>query len=112
MQITIYIDGLRILWEKSRASCPNNKTVWLQLLQYKAPQKSLGTNPLAKVHPLLECKNTHLYRPDTVAIQEIRCYEKPSELLSLRLCFQGEKITLGFKQIYTSGACLLKFGGS
>ncbi|XP_053431117.1 histone H3.3A-like [Nycticebus coucang] len=55
----------------------------------KAPRKQLATKVSGKrVPPLSGLKKPHRYRPGTVALREIRRYQKSTELLILKLPFQ------------------------
>lgn len=102
MWITIYIDGLRILWEKNRASCSNSKTDWLQLLQYKTPQKPLGTNPLAKVHPTVgvqkhsSLQTWHCGHPGNQMLWETFWTSDSLTLLPVRENYTGLQTNLHF----------------
>lgn len=51
----------------------------------KAPRKSLATKAAAKTPKL---KKPHRYRPGTVALREIRRYQKSTDLLLRKLPFQ------------------------
>ena len=55
----------------------------------KAPRKSLATKAARKSAPATGgVKKPHRYRPGTVAIREIRKYQKSTELLIRKLPFQ------------------------
>ena len=55
----------------------------------KAPRKQLATKPARKSAPATGgVKKPHRYRPGTVAIREIRRYQKSTELLIRKLPFQ------------------------
>ncbi|KAF0987461.1 hypothetical protein HZS_3610 [Henneguya salminicola] len=55
----------------------------------KAPRKQLATKAAAKKTALTQSlKKTHRYRPGTVALREIRRYQKTTELLIRKLPFQ------------------------
>jgi histone H3 len=55
----------------------------------KAPRKQLATNAARKAaRSLGGIKRPHRYRPGTVALREIRRYQKSSELLIRKLPFQ------------------------
>ena len=55
----------------------------------KAPRKSLATKAARKSAPATGgVKKAHRYRPGTVALREIRKYQKSTELLIRRLPFQ------------------------
>ena len=55
----------------------------------KAPRKQLATKAARKSAPTAGgVKKPHRYRPDTVALREIRKYQKSTELLVRKLPFQ------------------------
>ncbi|XP_036127193.1 histone H3.3A-like [Molossus molossus] len=55
----------------------------------KAPRKQLVTKAAHKSAPSTGgVKKPHYYRPGTVALCEIRCYQKSTELLICKLPFQ------------------------
>ena len=56
----------------------------------KQPRKKLLTKEARKVNPNLPAgiKKPHRFRPGTVALCEIHCYQKSTELLIRRLPFQ------------------------
>ena len=55
----------------------------------KAPRKALATKAARKSAPLTGgIKKPHRYRPGTVALREIRRYQKSTELLFRKLPFQ------------------------
>jgi len=55
----------------------------------KAPRKQLSNETGNKTNgPIVDGKKTHRYRPGTVALREIRKYQKSTELLIRRLPFQ------------------------
>ena len=55
----------------------------------KAPRKQLATLAARKsAPPIRELKRPHRYRPGTVALREIRRYQKSTELLIRKLPFQ------------------------
>lgn len=54
----------------------------------KAPRKQLGTMAARKSAPDTANKKPHRYRPGTVALREIRKYQKTTELLIRKLPFQ------------------------
>ena len=55
----------------------------------KAPQKQLATKAARKAAPPVGgCKKPHRYRPGTVALREIRRYQKSTDLLLRKLPFQ------------------------
>eukprot|EP00092_Neocalanus_flemingeri_P005313 GFUD01005721.1.p1 GENE.GFUD01005721.1~~GFUD01005721.1.p1 ORF type:complete len:137 (+),score=23.41 GFUD01005721.1:45-455(+) len=58
-------------------------------IQGKAPRKQLATKAARKsVHSTREVKKPHRYRPGTVALRNIRRYQKSTELLIRNLPFQ------------------------
>ena len=66
----------------------------------KAPRKQLVTKAARKSAPATGgVKKSHRYRPGTVALREIRRYQKSTELLIRKLPFQGlvREIALDFK---------------
>ena len=56
----------------------------------KAPRKQVGNKAARKSAPLsnIGLKKPHRYRPGTVALREIRKYQKSTELLIRKLPFQ------------------------
>ena len=54
----------------------------------KAPRKQLATKAALKSAPVGGVKKPHRYRPGTVALREIRRYQKSTELLIRKLPFQ------------------------
>ena len=55
----------------------------------KAPRKQLGSKAARKSAPAIGgIKKPHRYRPGTVALREIRKYQKSTELLIRKLPFQ------------------------
>merc|ERR1712048_278050 len=73
----------------------------------KAPRKQLATKTARKTAPAASgVKKPHRYRPGTVAMREIRRYQKSCELLLRRLPFQrlvrncahGYRIELRFEK--------------
>ncbi|XP_027464958.1 histone H3.3A-like [Zalophus californianus] len=66
----------------------------------KAPRKQLATKVARKsAPPTGGVKKPHRYRPGTVALRKIRCYQKATELLILKLPFQHlvQEIAQDFK---------------
>ena len=66
----------------------------------KAPRKQLATKAARKSAPATGgVKKPHRYRPGTVALREIRRYQKSTELLIRKLPFQrlGREIAQDFK---------------
>ncbi len=67
----------------------------------KAPRKTLATKAARKSAPATGgVKKPHRYRPGTVALREIRRYQKSTDLLVRRLPFQRlvREIAQGFKE--------------
>lgn len=68
----------------------------------KAPRKTLVTKARRKIIPpgIGGVKKPHRYRPGTVALREIRKYQKSTELLIRKLPFQRlvRQIAQNFKQ--------------
>lgn len=67
----------------------------------KAPRKTLVTKARRKIIPGIGgVKKPHRYRPGTVALREIRKYQKSTELLIRKLPFQRlvRQIAQNFKQ--------------
>eukprot|EP00930_Biecheleria_cincta_P003449 TRINITY_DN10437_c0_g1_i2.p1 TRINITY_DN10437_c0_g1~~TRINITY_DN10437_c0_g1_i2.p1 ORF type:complete len:137 (+),score=28.31 TRINITY_DN10437_c0_g1_i2:165-575(+) len=55
----------------------------------KAPREALAAKAARKQNPVVgTMKKTHRYRPGTVALREIRKYQKSTELLLRKLPFQ------------------------
>lgn len=54
----------------------------------KVPRKQLATKAARKSTPQQQVKRPHRYRPGTVALREIRKYQKSTELLIRKLPFQ------------------------
>lgn len=54
----------------------------------KAPRKMLATKAATKSDPTAKIKKPHRYRPGTVALREIRKYQKSHDLLIRRGPFQ------------------------
>ncbi|EDL18974.1 mCG119440 [Mus musculus] len=56
---------------------------------FKAPRKQLATKAASKSAPSTGgVKKPHRYKPGTVALREIKCYQKSTELLIHKLSFQ------------------------
>ncbi|KAM3176040.1 histone H3 h3.3 [Hymenolepis weldensis] len=67
----------------------------------KAPRKSLATKAARKSVPSTNgVKKPHRYRPGTVALREIRRYQKSTELLICKTSFQRlvREVTQGFRR--------------
>ena len=54
----------------------------------KCPRKQLATKTARKAAPAAGVKKPHRYRPGTVALREIRKYQRSTELLIRKLPFQ------------------------
>ena len=54
----------------------------------KAPRKQLAAKVARKTAPLASVKKPHRYKPGTVALREIRKYQKSTDLLIRKLPFQ------------------------
>uniref|UniRef100_UPI00398EE790 histone H3-like n=1 Tax=Pristiophorus japonicus TaxID=55135 RepID=UPI00398EE790 len=66
----------------------------------KAPHKQLATKAVLRIAPATGgVKKPHRYKPGTVALREICCYQKSTELLMRKLPFQRlvQKIVQDFK---------------
>ena len=59
-----------------------------QLQQQKAPALPLRRLPVPRLGPRGGVKKHHWYRPGTVALREIRCFQKTTELLIRKAPFQ------------------------
>jgi len=69
----------------------------------KAPRQQLATKAARRSAPSAGgCKKPHRYRPGTVALREIRRYQKSTELLIRKLPFQRlvREICDGIKEDY------------
>ena len=63
----------------------------------KAPRKALASKAARKSHPSTGgVKKPHRYKPGTVALREIRRYQKSTELLIRKLPFQRLVCTTRF----------------
>ncbi|KAF7300118.1 histone H3 [Mycena kentingensis (nom. inval.)] len=74
----------------SPPSSPSSLTMTPFLLQAKPPRKQLATKAARKTAPgpTGGVKKPHRFRPGTVALREIRRYQKSTELLIRKLPFQ------------------------
>ena len=65
----------------------------------KAPRKALATNAARKSNPGTNNKNKRRFRPGTVALREIRKYQKTTDLLLRKQPFQRlvKEIAVAFK---------------
>uniref|UniRef100_A0A5B7C7B7 Histone H3 n=1 Tax=Davidia involucrata TaxID=16924 RepID=A0A5B7C7B7_DAVIN len=76
----------------------------------KAPRKQLATKAARKSAPTTGgVKKPHRYRPGTVALREIRKYQKSTELLIRKLPFQRlvREIAQDFKTDLRKSKCFL-----
>jgi histone H3 len=66
----------------------------------KAPRKALASKAARKSAPATGVKKPHRFRPGTVALREIRKYQKSTELLIRKLPFQRlvREVAEGFKR--------------
>ena len=66
----------------------------------KAPRKQLATKMARKTAPISAGPKKHRYKPGTVALREIRRYQKSTELLIRKLPFQRlvREIAQDYKQ--------------
>jgi len=64
------------------------KTAACKTMGLKQPKFMLATKAARKAIPAGAIKKTHRYRPGTVALREIRHYQKSTELLIRKLPFQ------------------------
>ncbi|XP_060754382.1 histone H3-like [Neoarius graeffei] len=81
----------------------------------KAPRKQLATKAARKSAPATGgVKKPHRYRPGTVALREIRRYQKSTELLIRKLPFQRlvREIAQDFKTPSTRSRTDLRFQSS
>ncbi|KAL3146538.1 5-hydroxytryptamine receptor 4 [Trebouxia sp. C0010 RCD-2024] len=70
----------------------------------KAPRKQLATKAARKSAPTTGgVKKPHRYRPGTVALREIRKYQKSTELLIRKLPFQ--RLVREIAQDFKTGVC-------
>ncbi|KAF6775580.1 hypothetical protein AHF37_05295 [Paragonimus kellicotti] len=75
----------------------------------KAPRKQLATKAARKSAPATGgVKKPHRYRPGTVALREIRRYQKSTELLIRKLPFQ--RLVREIAQDFKTRPALPKFG--
>lgn len=76
-------------WERQRKSMARTKQTARKSTGGKAPRKQLATKAARKSAPQTGgVKKPHRYRPGTVALREIRRYQKSTELLIRKLPFQ------------------------
>lgn len=76
----------------------------------KAPRKSLATKAARKSAPKTPgIKKPHRFRPGTVALREIRRYQKSTELLIKKLPFQRlvREIACDFKDVRWQSTAIL-----
>ncbi|XP_014647200.1 PREDICTED: histone H3 [Ceratotherium simum simum] len=77
------------LWRSSEISMARTKQTARKSTGGKAPRKQLATKAARKSAPATGgVKKPHRYRPGTVALREIRRYQKSTELLIRKLPFQ------------------------
>lgn len=78
----------------------------------KAPRKQLATKAARKSAPATGgVKKPHRYRPGTVALREIRRYQKSTDLLIRKLPFQRlvREVAQGMHACTCATACPLRF---
>nr|XP_034302190.1 histone H3.3A isoform X1 [Crassostrea gigas] len=76
-------------WNSSQADMARTKQTARKSTGGKAPRKQLATKAARKSAPSTGgVKKPHRYRPGTVALREIRRYQKSTELLIRKLPFQ------------------------
>jgi histone H3 len=81
--------GLLILWFDLKTTMARTKQTARKSTGGKAPRKQLATKAARKSAPATGgVKKPHRYRPGTVALREIRRYQKSTELLIRKLPFQ------------------------
>jgi len=74
----------------------------------KAPRKQLATKAARKSAPLSGgVKKAHRYRPGTVALREIRKFQKSTELLLRKLPFQRLVREIAQGMLHTKHSCLV-----
>ncbi len=66
----------------------------------KATRKQLATKSARKLAPFITTKKPHRYRPGTIALREIRKYQKSTDLLIRKLPFQ--RLVREIAQLYRS----------
>ena len=78
------------LLEPSTRKCINIEAyISCSIITCRAPRKQLATKAARKSAPVAGgVKKPHRYRPGTVALREIRRYQKSTELLIRKLPFQ------------------------
>uniref|UniRef100_A0A8C4LET8 Histone H3 n=1 Tax=Equus asinus asinus TaxID=83772 RepID=A0A8C4LET8_EQUAS len=77
----------------------------------KAPRKQLATKAARKSAPATGgVKKPHRYRPGTVALREIRRYQKSTELLIRKLPFQ--RLVREIAQDFKTDLLLCTYGGN
>ena len=84
---TIYLSAIISKWNKWKMA--RTKQTARKSTGGKAPRKQLATKAARKSAPATGgVKKPHRYRPGTVALREIRRYQKSTELLIRKLPFQ------------------------
>ncbi|XP_075831251.1 histone H3.3C-like [Microtus pennsylvanicus] len=91
-QVLVFERGLRNSWDTVRGGAHTlalTKQTARKSTGGKAPRKLLATKAARKSAPSTGgVKKPHRYRPGTVALREIRRYQKSTELLIRKLPFQ------------------------
>ncbi len=86
MQKTIYIQNNYSLKNEMART---KQTARKQAVTGKAPRKSISSKAARKTAPLdMGIKKPHRYRPGTVALREIRKFQKSTDLLIRKMPFQ------------------------
>lgn len=76
----------------------------------KAPRKQLALKAAQKTSPSADAvKKPHRFKPGTVALREIRKYQKSTDLLIRKLPFQRlvREVAMSFKQELRFQVCFL-----
>ena len=80
---------IRVVFRRRRSIMARTKQTARKSTGGKAPRKQLATKAARKSAPATGgVKKPHRYRPGTVALREIRRYQKSTELLIRKLPFQ------------------------
>ncbi|CAL9111073.1 unnamed protein product, partial [Musa textilis] len=101
----------RRLWVRSFREMARTKQTARKSTGGKAPRKQLATKAARKSAPTTGgVKKPHRYRPGTVALREIRKYQKSTELLIRKLPFQRlvREIAQDFKVRILAIACFVQ----
>lgn len=89
---TFYNRGQLSFFSNNRIIMARTKQTARKSMGGKAPRKQIATKGAKKAMPATAntaaSKKTHRYRPGTVALREIRRYQKSTELLIRKLPFQ------------------------